>query len=106
VSEEREQAKTGCGNERHPDGPWHPATPIPLMTRRWGRKNPAWRRYEANKERWGCGCDSWGVTKLHEAVRLLEEAFGPSGTWKAPSDWVRRKDAFLTRLHAKTTAPQ
>ena len=40
-----------------------------------------------------------GVDKLHQAVRLLEEAFGPRGNWKAPTDWVSRKDIFLSELH-------
>lgn len=40
-----------CGNERHPRGPWHPATPIP----------GSWQwlecfRYWLRRKRWGCGC--------------------------------------------------
>lgn len=40
-----------CGNERHPDGPWHPSTPLP----------PSWdgteyALYAARRAAWGCGC--------------------------------------------------
>jgi hypothetical protein len=56
-----------CGNGEHPDGMWHPSTPIPYFPgwmwlarfTRLGRIQRAEvKRYERNCERWGCGCDS------------------------------------------------
>jgi hypothetical protein len=110
MDDTRETPQVGCGNERHPDGPWHPATPLPFyggrpFTRQRRLNKRAERRYEANKASWGCGCDSWGVTKLHEAVRLLEQVHGANGNWTTPSWWVRQRDRFLSDLHkAKTHA--
>lgn len=40
-----------CGNERHPDGPWHPSTPLPPS---WDRTEVA--LYAARRAAWGCGC--------------------------------------------------
>lgn len=40
-----------CGNEAHPDGPWHMSDP--LATDIWGRLAQRSRR-----RRWGCGCRS------------------------------------------------
>lgn len=53
-----------CGNENHPDGPWHVATPLPST---WERE--AVRRYDRNVERWGCGCDRRPLHKLYVIVR-------------------------------------
>lgn len=40
-----------CGNPRHPDGPWHPAAPLPPSWERRERVRQWWRR-----RRYGCGC--------------------------------------------------
>lgn len=48
-----------CGNSQHPDGPWHPSAPLPSYGPLWSRKaRQARRRYEKNRARWGCGCDT------------------------------------------------
>ena len=46
-------SETSCGNPRHPNGAWHPATPHPLYSWRNRREVKAFeKRREAN----GCGC--------------------------------------------------
>ncbi len=40
-----------CGNPRHPRGPWHPATPLPLSSDWLERIRQWWRR-----RKYGCGC--------------------------------------------------
>lgn len=53
--ETAQSAATGpevlCGNRLHPDGPWHPATPLP-MSWRWRER----RRQARNRRQWGCTC--------------------------------------------------
>jgi hypothetical protein len=42
-----------CGNERHPDGAWHPAEPLPLFSwRTIPERIRQWRRVK----KWGCRC--------------------------------------------------
>lgn len=49
-----------CGNDRHPDGPWHPAEPLPMYT--------IWTIPEQIRQWWrikkyGCSCrrvKDWG----------------------------------------------
>lgn len=59
----RGDGRTLCGNPRHPNGPWHPATPLPfyvgwlsLFTRRGWELRDEMKRYELRKSVWGCGC--------------------------------------------------
>lgn len=40
-----------CGNENHPNGPWHHATPLP-SSKQWVERVKQWWR----KKRYGCGC--------------------------------------------------
>jgi hypothetical protein len=40
-----------CGNDRHPDGPWHPAAPLPASWQ-WAERIRQWRR----ARRYGCTC--------------------------------------------------
>jgi hypothetical protein len=42
---------TACGNPNHPNGPWHPATPLPASWQ-WRKR---WR-YGRNVRAHGCGC--------------------------------------------------
>lgn len=55
-----------CGNANHPDGPWHPATPLPGSWQ-WGRRLQRWLR----KIRWGCGCPRLGPEDQRVAVTLF-----------------------------------
>lgn len=45
-----------CGNDRHPQGPWHYATPIPLSY-----DIPVRLRLWTRKKRWGCACPANAV---------------------------------------------
>ena len=48
-----------CGNPHHPDGAWHPSTPLPFRGPWWSRKGRrAQRRFERNIKQWACGCDA------------------------------------------------
>jgi hypothetical protein len=47
-----DQPSVSCGNASHPDGPWHPATPLPASWQ-WRKR---WR-YRRNVRGHGCGCD-------------------------------------------------
>lgn len=40
-----------CGNDRHPDGAWHAAAPLPATWERLERIRQWWRRRQ-----YGCGC--------------------------------------------------
>lgn len=49
-----------CGNARHPDGPWHKASPIPFS---WD-----WRerlRQRRRRKRYGCPC----ISALEDVTR-------------------------------------
>lgn len=97
-----QQPQVGCGNDRHPDGPWHPAAPLPFyggsrLTKRGRAQRRAVRRYERNKERWGCGCDSDTGQRLIEAQNLLEQVH-KYGTWTTPSAWNDQRKKFLAKL--------
>ena len=42
-----------CGNPKHPQGPWHPATSLPIPGYRgWGESVVQWFRRKV----WGCSC--------------------------------------------------
>lgn len=43
---------TSCGNERHPAGAWHIATPLPFSWQ-YKRRVRGW----LNRRRWGCRCE-------------------------------------------------
>ena len=103
MDDDQEQPKVGCGNAHHPDGAWHPATPMPFQfvwseRDTWGRANrQARKRYERNKARWGCGCDSSIGNRLIEAQYLLQEVMG-EGNWSVPTYWNDRRKEFLAKL--------
>jgi hypothetical protein len=79
-----------CGNPSHPAGPGHPARTLPTTRRE--RKN-----FEANKAKWGCGCDWAREAQLEEAIEILRDFFG-TGTWKCPSEYKTRVDVFLAKV--------
>jgi len=52
--------RTECGNEAHPDGPWHPGTPLPASWE-WRARFMFWW----NQRRWGCGCSRLPPFRCH-----------------------------------------
>lgn len=61
-----------CGNAAHPDGPWHPAEPLPLypvtlIERLRARLVPGAfaeaKAYDARVKLYGCGCPSEAVAR-------------------------------------------
>jgi hypothetical protein len=56
MTAERENlSSVSCGNEKHPDGAWHPSTPLPGPLE-WRKHFNFW----LNRKQWGCGCDRVG----------------------------------------------
>lgn len=68
MSETTTQSMTTCGNRRHPDGPWHLATPLPASWELLARF-----RYWRNKRRWGCGCEALSLPRRPATARQIIE---------------------------------
>ena len=56
VIESAEGTSVACGNDRHPDGPWHPAASVPYS---WDW--PERIRQGLNRRAWGCACPAAGM---------------------------------------------
>lgn len=65
----REAARSVCGNPRHPDGAWHPATSLPFYgtLRGWVEE----RRQAARRAAWGCGCRSRRPAFEKDVARIV-----------------------------------
>ena len=55
---------TRCSNPRHPYGPWHLATPLPLTGALHIERFKQWR----NRRRWGCRCDAFATAEQSDHV--------------------------------------
>lgn len=78
-----------CGNERHPDGAWHPAESLPASWE-WIRSWVHWWR----KRKWGCACPRVGPRREHASSRQdgapLEVDGRPDPS--TPSGWAGAAD--------------
>ena len=64
-----------CVNPDHPDGAWHPASPLPASWQ-WGERIRQWYRIK----KWGCGCepDAERVLMPIEDVSFSISSEGPT----------------------------